>query len=165
MDRRRFVLSSTAGVVGSALSHTLEAAGQRLGLKSSAEESGDLFPAQSLSALAWSQFTAAGFTEPACGLIYRKSHPAECGLPLGAIDTGGIDLDTDGPSGTVPSSVLLLLPAGQSGTLFSASAWESRHGSSLHTIRKKSKRSKRPARSIIGDTTRLRIWNTKPALQ
>ena len=65
MDRRRFVLSSTAGIVGSALSRTLEAAGQRLGLKASAEESGDLFPAQSLSALAWSQFTAAGFTEPA----------------------------------------------------------------------------------------------------
>ena len=96
MDRRRFVLSSTAGVVGSALNRTLEAAGQRLGLKPSTEESGELFPSQSLSARAWAQFTAAGFTEP---VIYRKSKPAECGLPLGAIDTGGIDLDTDGTFG------------------------------------------------------------------
>jgi uncharacterized protein (DUF608 family) len=99
MDRRRFVLSSTAGVVASALNRTLEAAGQRLGLKASTEEAGELFPSQSLSERAWSQFTASGFTEPACGLIYRKSKPAECGLPLGAIDTGGIDLDTDGTLG------------------------------------------------------------------
>jgi len=99
MDRRKFVLSSTAGIVGSALNRTLEAAGQQLGFKASAEEAGELFPAQSLSALAWSQFTASGFKEPVCGLIYRKSKPAECGLPLGAIDTGGIDLDTDGTFG------------------------------------------------------------------
>ena len=72
MDRRRFVLSSTAGIVGSALSRTLEAAGQPSGLTGLAEESGELFPAQSLSALAWSQFTASGFTEPVCGLIYRE---------------------------------------------------------------------------------------------
>src|ERR1017187_1204646 len=99
MDRRRFVLSSTGGIVGSTLTRTLAAAVQGLGLKASGEESGDLFPAGSLSELAWSQFTASGFTEPVCGLIYRKSKPAECGLPLGAIDTGGLDLDTDGTFG------------------------------------------------------------------
>jgi hypothetical protein len=99
MDRRRFVLSSTAGILGSALAQVVDATGQTLGLKASAEECGELFPAGSLSELAWSQFTAAGFTEPVCGLIYRKSKPAECGLPLGAIDTGGLDLDTDGTFG------------------------------------------------------------------
>ncbi len=99
MDRRRFVRSTAAGIVGSTLGRTLEAAGQALGLMGSGEASGALFPAQTLSALAWSQFTASGFTEPVCGLIYRKSTPAECGLPLGAIATGGIDLDTDGTFG------------------------------------------------------------------
>jgi uncharacterized protein (DUF608 family) len=99
MDRRRFVLSSSAGIVASALSRTLAAAGQALGLNTAGEASGELFPAQSLSALAWSQFTAAGFTESVCGLIHRGSKPAECGLPLGAIDTGGLDLDTDGTFG------------------------------------------------------------------
>ena len=98
MDRRKFVLSSTAGILGSALNHATDAAAQTLGLKA-AEEGGELFPAGSLSELAWSQFTAAGFTEPVCGLIYRKSKPAECGLPLGAIGTGGLDLDTDGTFG------------------------------------------------------------------
>ncbi len=73
MDRRRFVRSTAAGIVGSTLSRTLEAARQALGLTASGEASGDLFPAHSLSALAWSQFTASGFTEPVCGLTYRKS--------------------------------------------------------------------------------------------
>ena len=99
MDRRRFVRSTAAGIVGSALSRKLEAAGQALGLAAPGEASGSLFPAQSLSALAWSQFTASGFTEAVCGLIYRKSTPAECGLPLGAVATGGVDLDTDGTLG------------------------------------------------------------------
>jgi hypothetical protein len=52
MDHRRFVLSSTAGIIGSALSRTLEASRQRLGPKASAEERGWFFPAQNLSKLA-----------------------------------------------------------------------------------------------------------------
>ena len=99
MDRRRFVRSTAAGIVGATLSRRLQAAGQALGLTASGEASGPLFPARSISALSWSQFAASGFTEPVCGLIYRKSTPAECGLPLGAIATGSVDLDTDGTLG------------------------------------------------------------------
>jgi uncharacterized protein (DUF608 family) len=99
MDRRKFVLSSGAGIVASALSGALEAAGQSAELKANGEASGELFPSQTLSERAWSQFKAAGFSEPVCGLIHRGTKPAECGLPLGAIDTGGLDLDTDGTFG------------------------------------------------------------------
>jgi hypothetical protein len=99
MNRRKFVLCSAAGMVGSALSRTLKAAGQRLGPSASAEDAGELFPVPNLSECAWSQFTASGSSEPFCGLIYRKSKPPECGLPLGAIGTGGLDLDTDGTFG------------------------------------------------------------------
>ena len=99
MDRRRFVVSSSAGTVSSAFGRALKAAGQAVGLHPASETSGEIFPARSLSERAWSQFTASGFTEPVCGLIHRGTNPAECGLPLGAIDTGGLDLDTDGTFG------------------------------------------------------------------
>ncbi len=99
MNRRRFVLSSSAGIISSGFNRALKAAGQSLGLDISSTSSGELFPANSLSERAWSQFTASGFTEPVCGLIHRGTNPAECGLPLGAIDTGGLDLDTDGTFG------------------------------------------------------------------
>lgn len=122
MDRRKFVISSTAGIMGTALDCSLNAAEQRLGLATPAGDSGELFPARSLSAMAWSQFTASGFTEPACGVIYRKSNPVECGLPIGAIDTGGIDLDTDGTFGYCSLFGSFVSPADLWESLSSASA-------------------------------------------
>lgn len=47
----------------------------------------------------WAQFTAAGFTKPVCGVVYRRDHPVECGVPLGVIDTGYLNLDADGTFG------------------------------------------------------------------
>lgn len=45
----------------------------------------------------WQQFPAAGFDVHACGIIHRDaSTPAVCGMPLGGIDTGCIDLETSG---------------------------------------------------------------------
>ena len=44
----------------------------------------------------WRRFTAAGFDESACGTIHRNSNPATCGMPLGGIDTGCLDLETSG---------------------------------------------------------------------
>jgi uncharacterized protein (DUF608 family) len=46
----------------------------------------------------WSEFKAEGFQNPVPGIIY-KSGESECGLPLGGIGTGCIDLDTDGTFG------------------------------------------------------------------
>ncbi|HXW14093.1 MAG TPA: GH116 family glycosyl hydrolase [Terriglobia bacterium] len=46
----------------------------------------------------WSEFKADGFQNLVPGIIY-KSGKSECGLPLGGIGTGCIDLDTDGTFG------------------------------------------------------------------
>jgi hypothetical protein len=46
----------------------------------------------------WSEFKAEGFQSLVPGIIY-KSGESECGMPLGGIGTGCIDLDTDGTFG------------------------------------------------------------------
>ena len=52
-----------------------------------------------LKPLEWLRFPAEGFKGPACGVIHRKKTPASNGMPLGAIDTGCVDLETDGTFG------------------------------------------------------------------
>ena len=44
----------------------------------------------------WLEFKAEGFSEPVSGVIYRLDRPTCCGMPLGGIDTGCIDLETNG---------------------------------------------------------------------
>jgi len=44
----------------------------------------------------WGQFAADGFREPVSGAIFRGSNPPCCGMPLGGISTGCIDLDVRG---------------------------------------------------------------------
>ena len=47
--------------------------------------------------LEWAQFRARGFERQVCGTVYRdRTSPAVCGVPLGGIDTGCIDLETSG---------------------------------------------------------------------
>ncbi|MBT3272484.1 MAG: hypothetical protein HN368_04975 [Spirochaetales bacterium] len=55
----------------------------------------ELFPINLLKKQ-WCQFEAAGFEDPACGVIHGYANPAVCGMPLGGIDTGCIDLETSG---------------------------------------------------------------------
>lgn len=59
---------------------------------------GELFPAGSVQS-GWTEFRAAGFTGPVCGVIYRLKDRVTNGMPLGAIDTGCIDLETRGTFG------------------------------------------------------------------
>ena len=99
MDRRRFLISSLAGVVGAAIGRARLRAFQALGFETLNDASEELFPARSISELEWTQFNASGFTQPVCGIVYRMSRPAECGVPLGTIDTGCVDIDTDGTLG------------------------------------------------------------------
>ena len=99
MNRRTFVLSSFAGTAGALLAPPLSAAGKVMGSETPGDESGELFPARRLPELTWTQFEASGFTKPVCGVIHRKDRPAECGVPLGAVGTGCLDLDTDGTFG------------------------------------------------------------------
>jgi uncharacterized protein (DUF608 family) len=47
----------------------------------------------------WAEFPAAGFSAPACGVIYRRKQRLKNGMPLGGIDTGRLDLQTDGTIG------------------------------------------------------------------
>jgi len=49
--------------------------------------------------LDWVEFSAEGFSKPVAGIIHRVAHPAVCGMPLGGIDTGCIDLETNGTFG------------------------------------------------------------------
>jgi non-lysosomal glucosylceramidase len=54
-----------------------------------------LFPTN-LPEREWSQFGAAGFDAPVSGLIHRGSNPPACGVPLGGIDTGCLDIEARG---------------------------------------------------------------------
>src|SRR5580765_6118390 len=56
-----------------------------------------LFPIKTRD-LGWAEFGAKGFLRPVCGVIYRAGQ-AVCGLPLGGIGTGCMDLNTDGTLG------------------------------------------------------------------
>lgn len=47
----------------------------------------------------WVRFPAEGFPQSVPGVIYRLSPPATNGMPLGAIDTGCLDIDTSGMLG------------------------------------------------------------------
>jgi hypothetical protein len=46
----------------------------------------------------WCKFSGLGFDNQVIGVVYRAGQ-ATCGLPLGAIGTGHIDLDTDSTLG------------------------------------------------------------------
>jgi uncharacterized protein (DUF608 family) len=61
-------------------------------------KSSHLFPIDT-PLLAYQEFRAAGFSEPACGVIYHKKARPEQGMPLGGLDTGRIGLEADGTFG------------------------------------------------------------------
>ncbi len=54
-----------------------------------------LFP-PGLTRLQWISFPAAGFARPVSGVIYDTAAPPCCGVPLGGIGTGCIDIDARG---------------------------------------------------------------------
>ncbi len=56
-----------------------------------------LFPID-LPELQWTEFAAQGFQAPVAGIVYRAGQ-ASCGIPLGGVGTGCMDLDTDGTFG------------------------------------------------------------------
>jgi uncharacterized protein (DUF608 family) len=114
MNRRGFVQSALTGLAGLAefgksVSQSLAAAIGRVrgaGLATGAspgdtdplERDQELFPL-TLPSKEWVQFRASGFTEPACGVIYRRGDKVENGMPLGGISTGYLDVETNGTFG------------------------------------------------------------------
>ena len=57
-----------------------------------------LFPPHLLHAQ-WRTFHAAGYTQPVTGIVYRGAPRPTCGMPLGGLDTGCIDLEANGMFG------------------------------------------------------------------
>ncbi len=47
----------------------------------------------------WQQFEAAGYTKPVTGVIYRGEPRPTCGMPLGGLDTGCVDVEPNGMLG------------------------------------------------------------------
>ncbi len=98
MNRREFV---QATLLGGSVTSTLRA-GDPVG-SGATEASGEgptvrLFPTD-LAALQWQEFRATGFEAPVAGVIFRPSNAPCCGVPLGGISTGCLDLDVKGVYG------------------------------------------------------------------
>jgi len=47
----------------------------------------------------WVRFEADGFSQPACGIVYRRDDVVPHGMPLGGVATGCMDVDTSGKFG------------------------------------------------------------------
>ncbi len=57
-----------------------------------------LFPTD-LPELQWLEFSAVGFQHPVSGALFRDSKPPCCGVPIGGLDTGCLDMDVRGVYG------------------------------------------------------------------
>jgi uncharacterized protein (DUF608 family) len=66
--------------------------------RTQAAEPGRLFPIDK-PARGWVEFRAAGYAEPVGGVIYRLKDPVSNGMALGGVDTGCLDLETNGTFG------------------------------------------------------------------
>ena len=55
----------------------------------------ELFPTD-LPGKEWVSFAAAGYRAPVCGVVFRIADHVTCGMALGGVDTGCIDLETSG---------------------------------------------------------------------
>ena len=60
--------------------------------------SDNFFPID-LPELQWVEFEAAGFSKPVSGVVYRSDKPPCCGVTLGGISTGCLDIDARGVYG------------------------------------------------------------------
>jgi uncharacterized protein (DUF608 family) len=47
----------------------------------------------------WAEFRAAGYSAPVCGVVHRLKDQVTNGMPLGAVDTGCLDLESNGTLG------------------------------------------------------------------
>lgn len=62
------------------------------------ERSETLFPVD-LPEREWLEFNAKGFQTPVSGVIHRGSNRPVCGMPLGGVETGCLDIEADGSLG------------------------------------------------------------------
>ncbi len=62
------------------------------------KETNRLFP-ENLPSLKWIEFKAHGFNRPVSGVIFHSTEPPCCGVPLGGVATGSLDVDVRGAFG------------------------------------------------------------------
>ena len=99
MNRREFFRSSAAGVTGFAASGPASPQGRTQGAgQHEPANVSRLFPVN-LPSGEWVQFRAAGYSEPACGVVYRRGDRVLHGMPLGGVSTGFLDVETNGTFG------------------------------------------------------------------
>lgn len=111
MDRRRFVRNTLAGIAGiSGLSRASKddfsaaLSGKPMAAADPASEAvargrgKKLFPTD-VAPGQWLQVEAAGFTAPACAVVYRRENNVPNGMPLGGVSTGFINVEIDGTWG------------------------------------------------------------------
>ena len=76
-----------------------------------AQSSSRYFPSGQLHAT-WNTFEVAGYKKPITGVIYRGNPRPTCGMPLGGIDTGCIDIESNGMLGYSTLFNHLIYPEG-----------------------------------------------------
>ncbi len=106
MDRRKFLERATAAI---AATTGLPGRPAHAAVKSaesapppdpanSTGVSGSFFPA-GLKERDWVEFKSAGFTQSVTGVIFNSDNPPCCGVPLGGVSTGCVDIETNGTIG------------------------------------------------------------------
>jgi uncharacterized protein (DUF608 family) len=96
MNRREFVQTT---LIGAAAATTLRAGKTSAGEPATRTAAAStLFPTN-LAELQWQEFPAEGFAQPVSGTIFHPAKAPCCGVPLGGISTGCIDLDVKGVYG------------------------------------------------------------------
>lgn len=76
----------------------LNAIGQTAGPSVAPVPPGRLFP-PGMPHREWREFAAAGYARPVWGTIYGADRKPECGVPLGGLGTGCLDIEADGQLG------------------------------------------------------------------
>ncbi|MFH1008972.1 MAG: GH116 family glycosyl-hydrolase [Candidatus Latescibacterota bacterium] len=94
-DEYRFLVSTPENAATGAAEVLLSATVTRV---KKLKAKGRMFPAY-LPEAVWETFRAEGYTKPVTGIIYRNTPHPPSGLPMGGIDTGGLDIDTAGTLG------------------------------------------------------------------
>jgi len=104
VKRRQFIRDTIVGVTAATAPLTpvqgmiLESQGTGPQPEGAEEKGPSLFPLGTLGKT-WVQFRAEGFSQPACGVVYRRNDEVTNGMPLGGVATGSLDISTDGTFG------------------------------------------------------------------
>ena len=85
-------------MVGAILGGCYPPQGSQPSKKRAAVDVNRLFPV-GLPVAEWVEFGAAGYSGPVTGAVYRGEPIPVCGVPLGALDTGSLDLEATGTLG------------------------------------------------------------------